>query len=94
MAQTTVSIRMDDNVKKEAEWFCHNFGMTLSTAVTIFAKAIIREHRIPFEIRTDEDPFYSEANMRYLKEAIENYHAGRGESIYKTMAELEAMANE
>jgi len=50
MAQITVSIRMDDNLKKQVEWFCGEFGMNLSTAVTMFAKAIVRERRIPFDI--------------------------------------------
>ncbi|MCL2671015.1 MAG: type II toxin-antitoxin system RelB/DinJ family antitoxin [Clostridiales bacterium] len=50
MAQTTVSIRMDDQLKKQMEWLCGEFGMSFSTAVTVFAKATVRESRIPFEI--------------------------------------------
>lgn len=50
MSQTTVSIRMDENVKKEFEEFCAQVGMNVSVAVNLFAKAVIRERRIPFEI--------------------------------------------
>ena len=51
MAQTTVSIRMDENLKRQLERLCGELGMNISTAVTIFAKAAVRERRIPFELR-------------------------------------------
>ena len=94
MAQTTVSIRMDDHLKKQVEWYCGEFGMSWSTAVTIFAKALVRERRIPFEITADDDPFYNEANIRYLQSAIAEFNDPSAPRIIKTMAELEAMAND
>ena len=94
MAQTTVSIRMDDQLKKQAEWYCNEFGMSFSTAVTVFAKTLVRERRIPFEIRTDTDPFYSEENMRHLRKAIAEFDNPDSPRIVKTIAELEAMADE
>jgi len=51
MAQTTVSIRMDENLKKQLEWLCGELGMTITTAVTIFAKTAVRERRIPFDLQ-------------------------------------------
>ena len=45
-----VSIRMDDNLKKQAEDLFNDLGMNLTTAFTIFVKQSIREHRIPYEI--------------------------------------------
>ena len=45
-----VSIRMDDNLKKQAEDLFNDLGMNLTTAFTIFVKQTIREQRIPFEI--------------------------------------------
>lgn len=50
MSQTTVSIRMDENVKKGLEEFCAKVGMNISVAVNLFANAVIREQRIPFDI--------------------------------------------
>jgi len=94
MAQTTISIRIDDQLKKQAEWYCNEFGMSFSTAVTVFAKTLVRERRIPFEIRADEDQFYSEANMRHLREAIAEFENPDSPRIVKTIAELEAMADE
>ena len=50
MAQTTVSIRMDESLKKELEWLCSELGMNITTAMTVFAKTAVRERRIPFDI--------------------------------------------
>lgn len=50
MAQTSISIRMDAELKKEFESFCGAVGMNMSTAINIFAIACVREQRIPFEI--------------------------------------------
>ena len=50
MAQTTVSIRMDEGLKKELEWLCSELGMNITTAVTVFAKTAVRERLIPFSI--------------------------------------------
>ena len=53
-----VSVRMDNTTKKEFEKFCKDVGLSISGAFNLFAKKVIREHRIPFEI-SSEDPFYS-----------------------------------
>ena len=52
MSQTTYSIRMDNNLKEEFDSICEDFGMTATTAFNIFAKAVVRERRIPFEIKS------------------------------------------
>ena len=50
MAQATFSIRMDEALKARFDALCSDFGMSMSTAITVFAKAVVRERRIPFEI--------------------------------------------
>ena len=50
MAQATFSIRMDEQLKKQFDELCSDFGMSASTAMTVFAKTVVRERRIPFEI--------------------------------------------
>ena len=52
-------------------------GLSMSAAFTIFAKKVGRERRIPFEVSAPVDPFYSEANIRYLEQKYEEYKAGR-----------------
>ena len=46
MAQSTFSIRMDENLKREFDSLCSDFGMTVSTAINVFAKAVVREQQI------------------------------------------------
>ena len=50
MAQATFSIRMDEKLKREFDLLCADFGMNASTAFNIFARAVVREKKIPFEI--------------------------------------------
>jgi len=51
MAQTTISIRMDENLKKQLEWLCSELGMNITTAMTIFAKTAVRVRGIPFDLK-------------------------------------------
>ena len=60
-----VNFRMDAELKRNMEEICEEIGISLSTAFTIYAKAMIRERRIPFELRAD--PFYTAENIRYLE---------------------------
>lgn len=50
MPQTNINIRMDEELKRNFEHVCDELGMNMSTAMTIFAKKMIRERRIPFEV--------------------------------------------
>ncbi|WP_347560989.1 MULTISPECIES: type II toxin-antitoxin system RelB/DinJ family antitoxin [Anaerotruncus] len=36
----TISIRMDDNLKKDVENVCEELGLSMSAAFTIFAKSL------------------------------------------------------
>ncbi len=76
MAQTLVNIRMDEELKKNMEKTCQELGMNMTTAITIFAKKMTREKRIPFEVSVD--PFYSESNLAHLRRGMEALNAGRG----------------
>jgi DNA-damage-inducible protein J len=97
MAQTNVNIRMDDVLKAQFETFCSDVGLTMSAAFNIFAKAVVRQNRIPFEINNEppqgkalvregfivpkgeeNDPFWSESNLRALKGSIQQLEAGKG----------------
>ena len=72
MAQ--INVRVNDDVKKEAESVLDEIGMSVTTAVTIFLKTVARERRIPFEVTAD--PFYSESNMLFLAEKMAEYKYG------------------
>jgi addiction module RelB/DinJ family antitoxin len=50
MAQSMLSIRIDEGLKKQFDSLCNEFGMTTTTAITVFAKTVVRERKIPFSI--------------------------------------------
>lgn len=75
MAQTTVTIRMDEGLKKAFDSVCNDLGMSMTTAITMLAKKMTRENRLPFEVSMD--PFYSESNMRYLAGVMKDIEEGK-----------------
>jgi len=76
MATTSVTIRMDEGLKKQAETLFNDMGLNMTTAITIFAKAVVKQGKIPFEITAD--PFWSEENQAHLRQAIADIEAGKG----------------
>lgn len=47
---TTVSLRFDDEMKKELDEMCDAMGMNLTTFFMIYAKRALRDRRIPFAL--------------------------------------------
>jgi len=78
MAQTTFSVRMDSEVKKQLDDFCAKVGMNTTVAFNLFARAVLREKRLPFEVTTESDPFYSESNLAHLRRGVAALNSGRG----------------
>ena len=64
MTQTGVSIRMDNDLKRDFGSFCDAVGMTMSTAFVIFAKTVVREQRFPFDITSKPQYLNRDANER------------------------------
>lgn len=54
MAQTAMTIRMDNELKVQFDALCNEFGMSTNTAFNIFARAVVRGRRIPFIIEASE----------------------------------------
>jgi len=74
MAQTTINIRIDENLKNNFGDFCEKVGLNMSTAFCMFAKNTVLNQALPFEVTTQKrsrrDPFWSEANQKLLRESI------------------------
>ena len=75
MGTTSITIRMDEKLKKQAEILFEYMGINMTTAITMFTKAVVRQNKIPFEIAAD--PFYSESNMRVLEQRIADIESGK-----------------
>ena len=65
MSQATFSIRMDENLKRQFDELCNEFGMTATTAFNVFARAVVREKKIPFEIKASDDSLLEEAKNAF-----------------------------
>ena len=57
MAQTNISIRIDEDIKREAEALFARLGLTLSAATNVFFRQAVRTQSIPFPLTAVEaDP--------------------------------------
>lgn len=85
MAQANLSVRIDEQDKKSFETFCTETGMNVSVAINMFIKTVLREHRLPFEIKAD--PFYSESNIKYLEKIVADINSGKAKLVEHDLIE-------
>ena len=88
MAQTAMTVRMDNQQKAQFDKLCEQFGMSANTAINIFVKAVIRSKSIPFPIKMNEDDdITAKARM-----AFQNIRAAaeRGETPELSLDEINA----
>ena len=69
MSNTSMNIRMDSEVKRQAQELFAQFGLDMTTAINMFLRQSIRQRGIPFALQLD--PFFSEANQERLLKAAE-----------------------
>ncbi len=67
MATTNITIRLEESVKKEFDRFCDNVGVNITSAVTMFIKAVLRTRQFPFTIM---DTTEKEVAMAQAREAL------------------------
>lgn len=68
---TTISAKTDDSDKDSFENIISSIGLNVTTAITTFVKAIIRENGLPFVLKTKDEPYiYSGENLKYLRQSI------------------------
>ena len=84
-ATKTLNLRVDANLKAEAEHIFSELGLPTSTAITMFLESVVRCGGLPFEARLHsdrkkqiEDPFWSEMNQKHLLSSIHELDAGYG----------------
>ena len=52
---TTISIRLDDEMKQDLDEMCDEMGINLTTFFMIYAKRALRDRRIPFDVSAPAD---------------------------------------
>lgn len=96
MAQATFSVCMDENLKEQFDMLCSEFGMNASTAINIFARAVVYQRRIPFEITAPEAEVTRESAMQAfmtLRQSAEANHL-QDMPLDEINAEIHAARNE
>ena len=71
---TQVSMRVEEDIKVQAEELFSDIGLTMTTAFNLFLRAAIREQRIPFELsRNNIQVMATVDELQAIKEFEDNY---------------------
>ena len=82
-----ITIKIDDKLKDEADKLFNDLGLDFNTAINIFLRTSINTQSIPFKIEktkqsdinnNEEDNFYNEENIKFLKEGYLELKSGLG----------------
>ena len=85
MATTNVTIRMDTELKKQAEELFGELGMSMTTAFNVFVRQAVREQQIPFMI-SREIP--NAETLAAIQEADDIRAGKKSAKSYHSAAEL------
>lgn len=83
-----VNIRMDENLKKQFEFYCTELGMNMTTAMNIFARAVVREGGLPFELKINIPNAETIAAMQEGDSLLANPSSKRFTSVDEVFQEL------
>jgi DNA-damage-inducible protein J len=56
---------MDSDTKKRFDEICKDFGMSSNTALNVFARTVVKQERIPFEVESQRITEKKEAAKRF-----------------------------
>lgn len=79
MAQAVFSVRMEKGLKDKFADICDSIGMNMSTAINIFANAVVDKRKIPFEVEVPAND-----NVKFM----ETINAMRNEVKKKNIKEM------
>jgi len=83
----SLQIRVDEQLRDQAQQIASDLGMDLTTAVRIFLKQMVNNKGLPF--RPELDPFHSPGNQAALRKSLASLEAGH--VVKKRMDELEGL---
>ena len=97
---TQMNVRIDETVKQQAEELLQGLGLSMSTAINLFARAVIREQGLPFEVKYNTSSFtkqevkkIDEGLLRSEKDIAEGRTIDAHKYLQDKISELEAMKN-
>ena len=71
-ATTNINVRVDTDLKKDAETLFHDLGLTMSGAITLFLRSAVNNNGIPFEVRRTEPNAVTKAALAEYEEMRKN----------------------
>jgi DNA-damage-inducible protein J len=74
---TTFSIRMDRDIKEQLDQFCNAVGMNTNTAINMFARIVVREKKLPFEVALINEPLNGDAWLAEMRRRVKEIEAGK-----------------
>ncbi len=83
MEQSIISVRVDKKDKKGFENFCNKTGVDVSTTINLFIKNVLKEQKLPFEIKTQSYDDYVYEKLKEVEDRME-----RGEEKFYTIEEV------
>ena len=88
-------MRVDDTLKKNFDTICDDFGFTSTAAITVFMKTVVRERRIPFEIKAStKEQINKDAWAAFLEMRAAATEAGlQDRSLEEINAEIQEVRN-
>ena len=87
MPKTSMSIRLDSEVKEQAQQVFNNLGMDMTTAINIFLRQAIQYQGLPFDVRLDEN----RKLLQVLTDLDQNLNMSQSfESVSDLMEDLRA----
>jgi len=88
MATTNLNIRIDEDLKKQAEEIFNELGLNMSTALTVFLRQTVRSNGIPFEMRLETPNAETLAAMEDVR--LKRNLRGPFNSVKELMEDLNA----
>ena len=85
MSQANISIRVNSSLKQDFDELCNELGFNMSTAITMFIKAAVREQRIPFALSIND---YNKETQKVIEDA------NRGIGLSKAYNSVDDMMND
>ena len=87
MESTNMTLRVDTELKKQAEELFSDLGLSMSAAITVFMKQAVREQRIPFAVSRG----YNEETIQAIENVRNRQNLSRGfSSVQELMEDLNA----
>ena len=80
MPNTHIHVRIDEDIKAQAQDILNDMGMDITTAINIFFRQIVRNRCFPF--LPSADPFYSDSNIEHLMNAKADADIGRNMAVH------------